>query len=138
MRGVASTELAFVSNRSGNAEIYVMGADGSNPRAATANGSINAFPSWSPEGDAIVYTSYRYKDRPLLYLSSRGRGRPGRLLGKLKGDFAEYRGVYAPVVFSAKVGDDWTQPEAWTLSNVFTYHDAVAECGEPNLAGIPF
>jgi TolB protein len=96
VRGVAGTEIAFVSTRGGNAEIFVMGADGSNPRAATANGSINSFPSWSPEGDAIVYTSYRHRDRPLLYLSSRGRGRPGRLLSRLKGDFSEYRGVYAP------------------------------------------
>lgn len=96
VRGVASTEITFVSNRGGNAEVYVMGADGSHPRAATANGSINAFPAWSPAGDAILYTSYRYKDRPLLYLSSRGRGRPGRLLSNLRGNFAEYRGVYAP------------------------------------------
>jgi len=48
------------------------------------------------------------------------------------------RGVYAPVVFSARVGDDWSRPQAWTISNVFTYHDAVAECGEPNAVGIPF
>jgi len=96
VRGVASTELAFVSNRKGNSEIYVMGADGSNARPATANGSINAFPSWSPDGDSIVYTSYRHQDRPLLFLSARGRGRPGRLLRRLKGEYSEYRGVFAP------------------------------------------
>jgi len=94
--GVAATEIAFVSNRTGNAEIYVMGADGSNARQATANGSVNAFPSWSPGGDSIIYTSYRYQDRPLLFLSTRGRGRPGRLLRRLGGDFSEYRGVFAP------------------------------------------
>lgn len=96
VRGVASTELAFVSNRNGTAEIYVMGADGSNARPATANRSINAFPSWSPDGDSIVYTSYRHQDRPLLFLSSRGRGRPGRLLRRLDGGYSEYRGVFAP------------------------------------------
>ncbi|MBW2268419.1 MAG: PD40 domain-containing protein [Deltaproteobacteria bacterium] len=96
VRGVSATELAFVSTRKGNTEIFVVGVDGSNPRAATANGSINAFPSWTPEGDGIVYTSYRHRDTPRLFLSSRGRGRPGRLLRSLRGGYAEYRGVYAP------------------------------------------
>jgi TolB protein len=96
VRGVSATEIAFVSNRRGNAEIFVMAADGSNQRAATANGSINNFPSWSADGDAIIYTSYRQANRPLLFLSSRGRGRPGRLLPRLPVDRPEYRGVFSP------------------------------------------
>jgi TolB protein len=110
LRGVASTELAFVSNRGGSSEIYVMGADGSNPRPATANRSINAFPAWSPNGEAIVYTSYRHQNRPLLFLSTRGRGRPGQLLHRLDGQRSEYRGVFAPdgdrlAVVMSKSGD---------------------------------
>ncbi|MFP8880629.1 MAG: Tol-Pal system beta propeller repeat protein TolB [Myxococcota bacterium] len=93
--GTSSTELSFVSKRSGNSEIYVMDADGSNQRAATANRSINNFPSWSPRGDAIVYTSYRAQGRPMLYLSTRGRGKPGRILGRLSG-MPQYRAVFAP------------------------------------------
>ncbi|MDJ0849796.1 MAG: hypothetical protein QNK04_15610 [Myxococcota bacterium] len=96
IRGVSSTELAFVSNRSGNPEIYVMGADGSNQRAATANRSINNFPAWSPDGDSIVYTSYRVEDRPMLFVSTRGRGHPGRLLHRLNGSHSEFRGVFSP------------------------------------------
>jgi TolB protein len=96
IRGVASTEIAFVSNRSGHPEIYVMGADGSHQRSATSNRSINNFPNWSPDGDTIIYTSYRMRNSPLLFLSSRGRGRPGRLLPSLRGDHSEYRGVYSP------------------------------------------
>jgi TolB protein len=96
LRGVASTEIAFVSNRTGAAEIFVMGAEGSHQRPATSNKSINNFPSWSPDGDAIVYTSYRYQERPLLYVSSRGKGRPGRLLPSLNGMGSEFRGVYSP------------------------------------------
>jgi TolB protein len=97
VRGVASTEIAFVSTRrGGNPEIFVMGADGSNPRPATANGSINNFPSWSADGDAIIYTSYRQANRPLLFLSTRGRGRPGRLLPRMATERAEYRGVFSP------------------------------------------
>ncbi len=96
VRGVASTEIAFVSDRTRAKEIYVMNADGSEARAATANRSINAFPNWSPDGDAILYTSYRYLRRPFLFLSSRGAGKPGRLLARLGDARAQYRGVFAP------------------------------------------
>jgi TolB protein len=96
MRGVAGTEIAFVSDRGGNKEIYVMRADGGNARAATANRSLNNFPDWSPSGDAILYTSYRERNRPLLFLSSRGRSMPGRLLAKLGDERPQYRGVFDP------------------------------------------
>jgi TolB protein len=97
-RGVSGTEIAYVSDRGrgGAKEIYVMNADGSDARAATANRSINNFPAWSPDGDAIVYTSYRYLRRPFLFLSSRGQGKPGRLLARLGDARAQYRGVFAP------------------------------------------
>ena len=96
LRGVSSTEIAFVSDRGGNKEIYVMNADGSNARAATANRSINNFPSWSPDGEGILYTSYREQNRPLIFLSSRGKARPGRLLSRLGTDNSLYRAVFSP------------------------------------------
>ena len=94
--GVADTEIAFISDRGGSREVYVMEADGQNLRAATHNGSINAFPDWSPDGSSIVYTSYRYRSRPWLFLLTRGRHSPGRILRKLAGVSALFRGVYDP------------------------------------------
>jgi simple sugar transport system substrate-binding protein len=48
-------QIAFVSNRDGQPDIYTMLADGSNVRRITNNLSIEAFPSWSPFGDQLVY-----------------------------------------------------------------------------------
>jgi len=94
-RGISGTELAFVSTRGGNSEIFVMDANGENQRAATANRSINNFPCWSPSGKSIVYTSYRHENRPALFVSTRGQGKPGRILSEL-GDMPQYRAVFAP------------------------------------------
>ena len=58
-RGVSSTQIAFVSDVSGNKEIYLMESDGSRRRRVTSNGVVNLFPSWSPDGATILYTSYR-------------------------------------------------------------------------------
>lgn len=90
-RGVASTQIAFVSDRGGNKEINVMEADGSRKRAVTANGRINLFPAWSASGRRLLYTSYR-GGRPDLWQLSRGR-KGGRLLS-LGGE--KYRGIFGP------------------------------------------
>jgi len=97
VRGVASTELAYVSDRKGTKEIYVMDADGGRPRAVTANKSINNFPAWSPDGASIVFTSYRHRNQPTLFVTTRGEGAPRRLIPGVKGEPSQYRGVFDPI-----------------------------------------
>jgi TolB protein len=94
VRGVADTELAFVSNKGGAKEIWVMDADGGNARAATRNRSLSSFPDWDPAGNSVVYTSYRYRNRPSLFLVARGPNSPGRILAGLNGGKPIYRGVF--------------------------------------------
>ncbi|MGI8654779.1 MAG: Calx-beta domain-containing protein [Pyrinomonadaceae bacterium] len=53
------TKLAFVNNKDGNPEIYVMGGDGSNKRRLTNNTAEDGFPTWSPDGNTIAFTSNR-------------------------------------------------------------------------------
>ncbi|MBM4365894.1 MAG: Tol-Pal system beta propeller repeat protein TolB [Deltaproteobacteria bacterium] len=49
------SKIAFVSERSGGPQIYVMNADGSGARRVTFQGSHNTDPSWSPRGDKIAF-----------------------------------------------------------------------------------
>ncbi len=57
--GIASTQIAFVSTRSGNKEIWVMDYDGANQHALTSLRSISLTPRWSPDASRIAFTCYR-------------------------------------------------------------------------------
>ncbi|MAI79110.1 MAG: hypothetical protein CL917_09235 [Deltaproteobacteria bacterium] len=94
--GVAGTEIAFISDRSGEREVYVMDADGGRQRKATRGQSIKAFPDWMPDGGAILYTSYQDQGIPGLYLSSRGAYTPGPILTRVLPGKPKYRGVFGP------------------------------------------
>lgn len=48
-------QLAFVSERSGGAQVYVMNIDGTGVRRVTFEGSHNTDPAWSPDGSKIAY-----------------------------------------------------------------------------------
>ena len=52
-------QIAFTSGRDGNAEIYVMDADGKNQRRLTHHPAEDGWPSWSPDGKKIAFSSYR-------------------------------------------------------------------------------
>lgn len=56
--GVASTQIAFVSNRSGNKEIWGMDYDGENQRQLTQLHTIALTPRWSPDATRIAFTCY--------------------------------------------------------------------------------
>lgn len=51
------TKIAYVSDREGNYEIYIMGADGSNPTRITFTDEWESLPRWSPDGTKIAFHS---------------------------------------------------------------------------------
>ena len=51
--------LAFVSDRDGNAEVYVMSADGSGLTNLTQEPAPYGGPSWSPGGGRLAFASFR-------------------------------------------------------------------------------
>ncbi|HXC34086.1 MAG TPA: translocation protein TolB [Verrucomicrobiae bacterium] len=56
--GIASTQIAFVSNRSGNKEIWGMDYDGQNQHELTQLHTIALTPRWSPDASRIAFTCY--------------------------------------------------------------------------------
>jgi len=51
------SRLAFTSDRSGEPQVYVMGADGTGLSRLTYVGKHCDSPDWSPKGDRIVFVS---------------------------------------------------------------------------------
>ena len=53
------SQIAFVSNRNGNWDIYTMDADGDNRNRLTTDPAYDGEPAWSPDGLKIVFVSTR-------------------------------------------------------------------------------
>lgn len=52
-------QIVFASTRDGNSEIYLMSADGSDPRNLTNSPAEDYGPAWSPDGGRIAFFSTR-------------------------------------------------------------------------------
>ncbi len=65
--------IAFVSNRSGNAEVWVAQSDGSDPIQLTSYpSSFSGSPSWSPDGKRIAFDSLREGSWDIYTVSTQG------------------------------------------------------------------
>jgi TolB protein len=71
---LADSKIYFVSDRTGNQEIWVMEYDGTNQRQLTHNRGISNMPGISPDGTLLAYTSFR-TGRPQIDILETASGR---------------------------------------------------------------
>ena len=60
--------IAFTSSRDGNAEIYVMDANGRNQERLTNHPATDGMPDWSPDGTKIAFVSHRDGNRSQIHV----------------------------------------------------------------------
>jgi TolB protein len=66
-QGPFLSRIAFISDRTGSSELWVMDWNGDNQKQLTKHNSLALAPSWSPDGKHLVFTSY-LRGNPALYL----------------------------------------------------------------------
>ncbi len=77
--GIASTQIAFTSKRSGSKEIWAMDYDGANQHRLTSLGTISLTPRWSPDASRIAFTCYASASgivSPQICMYSMDTGKP--------------------------------------------------------------
>jgi TolB protein len=76
-KGIATSKIAFVSNRTGHKEIYTADYDGANVVQLTRDNAISVNPNLSSDGRRLAYTGYQsgYADIYLVDLASGARNR---------------------------------------------------------------
>src|SRR5882724_3559831 len=62
-----SLHIAFISDRDGNSEVYIMDADGTHQVNLTQNAANDVMLQWSPDGQRLAFVSDR-AGNPQLYL----------------------------------------------------------------------
>ncbi len=79
-----TARIAFTSLRDGNAEIYVMDADGGNQVNLTNHPAYDGIPDWSPDGTKIAFVSTRNGDAAQIYVMEADGKNPIRLTDGLR------------------------------------------------------
>ena len=84
------SSIAYITDRDGNAEIYLMNADGSNPRRLTNTTAAENSPTWTPDGSKIVYASNAAEGTTAmfhLWIMNADGSNPRQLTQGLQSDF---------------------------------------------------
>lgn len=71
--GMSSSKIVFVSDRSGDTELYMIDFDGENLTQLTRDRALLLSPAVSPDGTRVCYTSYKNNNPDLYVLSLENR-----------------------------------------------------------------
>lgn len=74
VKSLIGSRVVFVSSRTGAKEIWTMNWDGTNQHALTHYGTISSFPSVSPDGTKVAFTSW-LQESPRIIMFSLETGR---------------------------------------------------------------
>jgi TolB protein len=69
------SQIGFASDRSGAWEIWMMDWDGGNQRQITRHNALSILPSWSPDNQRLVYTSFVRGTSDMYIINRVGGGR---------------------------------------------------------------
>jgi TolB protein len=66
-QGPFLSRIAYISDQTGESELWVMDWNGKNKKQLTKHNSLALAPAWSPDGKTLVFTSY-LRGTPAIYL----------------------------------------------------------------------
>jgi TolB protein len=105
-KGIASTRIVAVQKRAAAKEIVLLDYDGYNMVRLTNNNKLNLTPAWSPDNQAIVYTSYR-QETPALYISWIYTGKTERLTKNNRLNYSpSWSGIEDLIAFASSQSGD--------------------------------
>lgn len=115
-KSLVGTRIVFVSDRTGSKEIWVMNWDGTGQRQLTNYHSITTFPSASPDGHIVAFTTYAlgYPGIQMLSLDT-GRKLPFYNQRASMNDFVTFTPDSKRIIFSSTAGGG---PPQLYMSNV--------------------
>jgi TolB protein len=102
--GIFQSLIAFASNRTGNFEIWLMDWDGANQRQITRHNALSILPSWSPDNERMVYTSFARGTSDMYIISRRGGARVRVATGLNLNTSATFSPVSNDIAFVGSVG----------------------------------
>ncbi|MFV0664613.1 Tol-Pal system beta propeller repeat protein TolB [Denitromonas sp.] len=73
LKGVFSTQIAYVVKSGSQYKLQIADSDGANPQTALASNEPIISPSWSPDGSRLAYVSFEAK-KPVVYVHTLATG----------------------------------------------------------------
>lgn len=83
-RGISLTRIAFVSDKTGQKEVFLADALGTNIIQVTKHGYLAVSPRFSPDGNLMAYTSY-HRGNPNLYVTDLRELKTTRAISRRQG-----------------------------------------------------